>query len=178
MREIIFDTETTGVNPAGGDRIVEIGCIEMINRVETGREYHAYFHPERSMPSEAEAVHGLSDRFLSDKPLFKDKAQELIDFLGDAPMVAHNAEEIDQLLRLVGEQWLIAEEAVGQAVDRLGLARHRPFGVEVRVIFASGLYPVDHFDAADFDDAVAPRRVEAGRFRVEHYFAHVLLSTR
>ena len=91
MREIIFDTETTGVNPAGGDRIVEIGCIEMINRVETGREYHAYFHPERSMPSEAEAVHGLSDRFLSDKPLFKDKAQELIDFLGDAPMVAHNA---------------------------------------------------------------------------------------
>ena len=86
MREIIFDTETTGVNPAGGD-----GCIEMINRVETGREYHAYFHPERSMPSEAEAVHGLSDRFLSDKPLFADKAQELIDFLGDAPMVAHNA---------------------------------------------------------------------------------------
>ena len=91
MREIIFDTETTGLNPAGGDRIVEIGCIEMINRVETGREYHAYFHPERSMPSEAEAVHGLSDRFLSDKPLFKDKAQELIEFLGDAPMVAHNA---------------------------------------------------------------------------------------
>ena len=91
MREIIFDTETTGVNPAGGDRIVEIGCIEMINRVETGREYHAYFHPERSMPSEAEAVHGLSDRFLSDKPLFADKAHELIDFLGDAPMVAHNA---------------------------------------------------------------------------------------
>jgi DNA polymerase-3 subunit epsilon len=91
MREIVFDTETTGLNPAGGDRIVEIGCVEMINRVETGREYHAYFHPERPMPSEAEAVHGLSDRFLSDKPLFRDKAQELIDFLGDAPLVAHNA---------------------------------------------------------------------------------------
>ena len=91
MREIIFDTETTGVNPAGGDRIVEIGCIEMINRVETGREYHAYFHPERSMPSEAEAVHGLSDIFLSDKPLFRDKADELVEFLGDAPLVAHNA---------------------------------------------------------------------------------------
>ncbi|MEO5640745.1 MAG: DNA polymerase III subunit epsilon [Sphingomicrobium sp.] len=91
MREIVFDTETTGLNPAGGDRIVEIGCIEMINRVETGREYHAYFHPERPMPSEAEAVHGLSDRFLSDKPLFRDKAQELIDFVGDAPMIAHNA---------------------------------------------------------------------------------------
>jgi DNA polymerase-3 subunit epsilon len=91
MREIVFDTETTGLNPAGGDRMVEIGCVEMINRVETGREYHAYFHPERPMPSEAEAVHGLSDRFLSDKPLFRDKAQELIDFLGDAPLVAHNA---------------------------------------------------------------------------------------
>ncbi len=91
MREIVFDTETTGLNPAGGDRIVEIGCVEMFNRVETGREYHAYFHPERPMPSEAEAVHGLSDRFLSDKPLFRDKAQELIDFLGDAPLVAHNA---------------------------------------------------------------------------------------
>ena len=91
MREIVFDTETTGLSPAGGDRIVEIGCVEMINRVETGREYHAYFHPERPMPSEAEAVHGLSDRFLSDKPLFRDKAQELIDFLGDAPLVAHNA---------------------------------------------------------------------------------------
>ncbi len=91
MREIIFDTETTGVNPVGGDRIVEIGCIEMINRVETGREYHAYFHPERSMPSEAEAVHGLSDMFLSDKPLFRDKADELVEFLGDAPLVAHNA---------------------------------------------------------------------------------------
>ena len=91
MREIIFDTETTGVNPAGGDRVVEIGCIEMINRVETGREYHAYFCPERSMPSEAEAVHGLSDTFLSDKPLFRDKADELLEFLGDAPLVAHNA---------------------------------------------------------------------------------------
>ena len=91
MREIIFDTETTGLSPAGGDRIVEIGCIEMINRCETGREYHAYFHPERSMPSEAEAVHGLSERFLSDKPRFHEKADELLAFIGDAPMVAHNA---------------------------------------------------------------------------------------
>jgi len=91
MREIVFDTETTGLSPAGGDRIVEIGCIEMINRCETGREYHAYFHPERPMPSEAEAVHGLSDRFLSDKPRFHEKADELIAFIGDAPLVAHNA---------------------------------------------------------------------------------------
>jgi DNA polymerase-3 subunit epsilon len=91
MREIIFDTETTGLNPAGGDRMVEIGCVEIFNRVETGRHFHAYFNPERPMPSEAEAVHGLTNIFLSDKPRFGDRAEELLDFLGDAPLVAHNA---------------------------------------------------------------------------------------
>ena len=91
MREIIFDTETTGLSPAGGDRIVEIGCIEMINRCETGREFHAYFHPERSMPAEAEAVHGLSEKFLSDKPRFHEKAEALLGFIGDSPLIAHNA---------------------------------------------------------------------------------------
>jgi DNA polymerase III subunit epsilon len=91
MREIIFDTETTGLNPAGGDRMVEIGCLELINRVETGRTYHAYFCPERPMPSEAEAVHGLSDNFLSDKPKFSEKAEELLEFIADSPLVAHNA---------------------------------------------------------------------------------------
>ena len=91
MREIVFDTETTGLSPAGGDRMVEIGCIEMIGRVETGRHFHCYFNPDRPMPSEAEAVHGLSDIFLSDKPRFADKAEELLEFIGDSPLVAHNA---------------------------------------------------------------------------------------
>jgi DNA polymerase III subunit epsilon len=91
MREIVFDTETTGLSPAGGDRMVEIGCIEMIGRVETGRSFHCYFNPDRPMPSEAEAVHGLSDIFLSDKPRFADKAEELLEFIGDSPLVAHNA---------------------------------------------------------------------------------------
>ena len=91
MREIIFDTETTGLNPAGGDRMVEIGCIEIFNRVETGRHFHAYFNPERPMPSEAEAVHGLSNIFLSDKPKFGDRAEELLAFIEDSPLVAHNA---------------------------------------------------------------------------------------
>ena len=91
MREIIFDTETTGLNPAAGDRIVEIGCIELFNRIETGRTFHAYFNPCRPMPTEAEAVHGLTDIFLSDKPHFSDKADELLEFLGDAPLIAHNA---------------------------------------------------------------------------------------
>jgi DNA polymerase-3 subunit epsilon len=91
MREIVFDTETTGTNPAGGDRMVEIGCVELVNRVETGRTFHAYFNPDCAMPSEAEAVHGLSSIFLSDKPAFAERAEELLDFIGDAPLVAHNA---------------------------------------------------------------------------------------
>ena len=91
MREIVFDTETTGLNPATGDRIVEIGCVELFNRVETGRHFHAYFNPERDMPFEAEAVHGLSTIFLSDKPRFSERAEELIDFIEDSPLVAHNA---------------------------------------------------------------------------------------
>jgi DNA polymerase III subunit epsilon len=91
MREIIFDTETTGLSPANGDRVVEIGCVEMINKVETGRTFHSYFNPGRAMPSEAEMVHGLSDRFLADKPPFDDVCEELLDFIADSPMVAHNA---------------------------------------------------------------------------------------
>jgi DNA polymerase III subunit epsilon len=91
MREIVFDTETTGLDPKSGHRIVELGAIEMINLVETGRTLHLYFNPDRSMPKEAEAVHGLSDRFLSDKPRFHDHIEEILAFLGDAPLVAHNA---------------------------------------------------------------------------------------
>ncbi len=91
MREIVFDTETTGLSPVNGDRMVEIGCVELYNRVETGRTFHSYFNPGRSMPSEAEAVHGLSERFLSDKPVFEDMCESLLDFIGDSPLVAHNA---------------------------------------------------------------------------------------
>lgn len=91
MREIIFDTETTGFDPKTGDRLVEIGCIELVDRRETGLTFHAYFNPERDMPAAAEAVHGLSIQFLSDKPLFATRVDELMEFLGDAPLIAHNA---------------------------------------------------------------------------------------
>ncbi|WP_414901074.1 DNA polymerase III subunit epsilon [Sphingomonas flavalba] len=91
MREIVFDTETTGIHVSEGHRLVEIGCVELINRVETGNSYHAYFNPERSMPADAQAVHGLSDAFLADKPLFVDLVEDLLDFLEDSPLVAHNA---------------------------------------------------------------------------------------
>ena len=92
MREIVFDTETTGLNPAGGDRMVEIGCVEMFNRVETGRHFHAYFNPERDMPFEAEAVHGLTNHLpVGQAALSRRRADELLDFIEDSPLVAHNA---------------------------------------------------------------------------------------
>ncbi|QNA85845.1 DNA polymerase III subunit epsilon [Sphingomonas sp. So64.6b] len=91
MREIVFDTETTGFSFDNGDRMVEIGCVEIVNRVETGRTFHAYFNPERPMPSEAQRIHGLGDAFLADKPLFSHQAEALIEFIGDCPLIAHNA---------------------------------------------------------------------------------------
>lgn len=91
MREIIFDTETTGFDPKSGDRMVEIGCVELVDRRETGNSLHIYFNPERDMPAQAEAVHGLSIQFLSDKPLFAAEADRILEFIGDAPLVAHNA---------------------------------------------------------------------------------------
>jgi DNA polymerase-3 subunit epsilon len=91
LREIVIDTETTGLDAAGGDRLIEIGCVEIINRIPTGREFHHYLNPEREVHAEAIAVHGLSTQFLKDKPLFKDVAVEFLAFLGDAALVAHNA---------------------------------------------------------------------------------------
>ncbi len=91
MREIVFDTETTGLSFPGGDRLVEIGCVELVNRVETGRVFHVYLNPERSMPAEAQAVHGLSDAFLSDKKRFHEECEAFLEFIADAPLIAHNA---------------------------------------------------------------------------------------
>ena len=91
MREIVFDTETTGLDPVTGDRLVEIGCIELVNRFPTGNTFHRYLNPERDMPESAFKVHGLGVDFLKDKPRFADVADELVAFLGDAPLVAHNA---------------------------------------------------------------------------------------
>ncbi len=91
MREIILDTETTGLNSKGDDRIVEIGCVELLNHMPTGRTYHVYLNPERDMPAEAERIHGLSTAFLSDKPLFASIVDELLAFIDGAPLVAHNA---------------------------------------------------------------------------------------
>src|ERR1700760_1989092 len=91
MREIVLDTETTGFDPATGDRIVEIGCVELIDHLPTGRSFQAYLNPERLVPLETQKVHGLTDEFLADKPLFAHIVDELLEFLGDATLVIHNA---------------------------------------------------------------------------------------
>src|ERR1700742_3387592 len=91
MREIVLDTETTGLDPLRGDRLVEVGCVELFNRMPTGQSFHRYMNPERDMPAGAFAVHGLSTEFRASTPLFAEVVQEFLDFIGDAPLVIHNA---------------------------------------------------------------------------------------
>ena len=143
MREIIFDTETTGLSPAGGDRMVEIGCIEMVGRIETGRHYHAYFNPDRMMPSEAEAVHGLSDIFLSDKPRFADKVEELLEFIGDSPLIAHNASFDFGFLNHELERCGRPSVCMTRMVDTLVLARSRHPGAKHSLDALCTRYGVD-----------------------------------
>jgi DNA polymerase-3 subunit epsilon len=125
MREIVFDTETTGLDPFQGHRMVEIGCIELMNRFPTGRVFHRYFNPDRDMPAEAFAVHGLSVEFLKDKPRFAEVADELAAFIEDAALVAHNA--LFDLSFLNAELERCAKQAVARdrLVDTLMLARRR-----------------------------------------------------
>jgi DNA polymerase-3 subunit epsilon len=143
MREIVFDTETTGLDPRSGDRMVEIGCIEVMNRVPTGRTFHAYFNPGRPMPSEAEAVHGLSEVFLSDKPPFAQAVAELLEFLGDAPLVAHNAgfdfAFLDAELGLCGHPPVCRS----RMIDTVALARVRHPGAKLSLDALCTRYGID-----------------------------------
>lgn len=125
MREIVFDTETTGLDPKTGDRVVEIGMIELINHIPTGNSFHRYINPERSMPAEAYRVHGLDDAFLADKPLFATIAEDLLTFVEDARLIAHNSDFDLAFLNFELGQCghpLVPGERV---VDTLMLARRR-----------------------------------------------------
>lgn len=125
MREIVLDTETTGFEPAEGDRIVEIGAVELIGHVPTGRTYHQYINPQRSMPKEAFEVHGLGDEFLADKPVFKDIAQDFVDFVGDSKLIIHNA-SFDMKFLNAELGWVDkALLPMDQALDTLAIARRR-----------------------------------------------------
>ncbi|MAF49438.1 MAG: DNA polymerase III subunit epsilon [Rhodospirillales bacterium] len=123
MREIVLDTETTGLNPAAGDKIVEIGCIELDNHLPTGRTYHQYINPERPMPEETFAIHGLSDEFLAEQLVMADVAEAFLEFIGAAPLVIHNA-EFD--LRFINAELEALDRPplpAKRAIDTVGLAR-------------------------------------------------------
>lgn len=143
MREVIFDTETTGLDPRTGDRMVEIGCVEMVGRVETGRTYHAYFNPERDMPVEAERVHGLSAAFLATKPRFAESADSLLDFLGDAPLVAHNAGFDFGFLNSELERIGRTPVSMDRMVDTVAIARRKHPGAKLSLDALCSRYGID-----------------------------------
>ena len=125
MREIVLDTETTGFDPETGDRIVEIGAVELHNHVATGRTYHQYINPERTMPQEAFEVHGLGDDFLKDKPKFAQIGQAFLDFVGDAKLVIHNA-SFDMKFLNAELKWMgLPQLPFDQAIDTLLIARKK-----------------------------------------------------
>jgi len=144
MREIVLDTETTGLSPDQGHRVVELGCVELLNRIPTGVTFHVYLNPDRDMPAEAFAVHGLSAEFLKDKPRFADVADDFLAFIGDAPLVAHNAgfdfgficHELKRAAR--------AELSRDRVVDTLMLARRRHSAGPYSLDALCGRYGIDN----------------------------------
>ncbi|WP_283176567.1 DNA polymerase III subunit epsilon [Gemmobacter sp. 24YEA27] len=125
MREIVLDTETTGFDPEQGDRIVEIGAVELFNHLPTGKVYHQYINPERDMPQGAFEVHGLSSEFLSDKPVFAKIGQAFVDFVGDAKLVIHNAAFDMKFLNFELKRMGLADIPWARAIDTLAIARQR-----------------------------------------------------
>ncbi|MEI8144030.1 MAG: DNA polymerase III subunit epsilon [Alphaproteobacteria bacterium] len=125
MREIVLDTETTGLDALRGDRLVEIGCLELLNHIPSGQTFHVYLNPERDMPAEAFAVHGLSSEFLRDKPLFASVADAFLDFVADSPLVIHNAQFDIGFINAELERAGRIPIARDRLVDTLVLARRR-----------------------------------------------------
>ncbi len=131
LREIVLDTETTGLDPASGHRIVEVAGIEMINHLPTGEHFRRYINPERDMPEEAERIHGLSEAFLADKPVFADVAGELAEFLGDAILIIHNASFDMKFLNHEFKAVGLPSLPASRAVDTVDMARRRFPGAQV-----------------------------------------------
>lgn len=142
-REIVLDTETTGLSPASGDRLVEIGCVELINHIPTGQNYHVYINPQRSMPEEAFRVHGLSEDFLADKPLFKDVEADFRAFIGDATLIIHNAAFdmgfLNAELEKAGQRAL-----PNTVIDTVQLARQKHPGARVSLDALCKHYGIDN----------------------------------
>jgi len=144
MREIVLDTETTGLDPRTGDRVVEIGCIELLNHIPTGETYHQYINPERAMPDEAFNVHGLSEAFLSDHPVFADIADAFLEFVGDAKLVIHNA--VFDLKFLNSELERLDHTAIpmARAIDTVQMARQRFPGAQASLDALCRRFEIDN----------------------------------
>tara|TARA_B100000949_G_scaffold216810_1_gene213973 strand:- start:6 stop:674 length:669 start_codon:yes stop_codon:yes gene_type:complete len=144
MREVILDTETTGLNSDNGDRIVEIGCVELVNHVATGATYHQYVNPERPMPDEAFQIHGLSEAFLSEFPIMSDIIDEFLEFIGVAPLVIHNA-EFD--LRFLNAELARLDKPalkIKRAIDTVRLAREKFPGASVSLNALCKRFSIDN----------------------------------
>jgi DNA polymerase-3 subunit epsilon len=143
VREIVLDTETTGLDPRNGDRLVEIGCVELADRFPTGRTFHVYINPDRTMPREAFDVHGLSDEFLADKPRFGDIVEDFLDFLGDARLVIHNAQFdmgfLNAELKRAGRPTLPDQ----RAIDTVQIARRKHPGSPANLDALCARYGID-----------------------------------
>ena len=144
MREIVLDTETTGFEPDQGDRIVEIGAVELFNHMPTGKTYHQYINPERSMPQSAFEVHGLGDEFLADKPVFKDVAQDFLDFIGNSKLVIHNA-SFDMKFLNAELKWVNRPAIpMDQSLDTLAIARNKFPGARASLDALCARFAIDN----------------------------------
>ncbi|MBN8533500.1 MAG: DNA polymerase III subunit epsilon [Rhizobiales bacterium] len=144
MREIVLDTETTGLDPLRGDRLVEIGCVEVVNRFVTGQVFHRYINPERPMSPEAFAVHGLSDAFLSDKPVFRDIAADFLAFIGNDPLVIHNASFDMGFLNAELKRIRKGPLASDRVIDTLMIARRKHPGQQNSLDALCARYGIDN----------------------------------
>lgn len=144
MREIVFDTETTGLDPFDGHRIVEIGCIELVNRIPSGVTFQRYLNPEREVPAEAFRVHGLSAEFLKDKPLFSDVCDDLLEFFGDLPLIAHNASFDYGFICAELERCKRATLMRDRLIDTIALARRKHSAGPYSLDALCGRYGIDN----------------------------------
>ena len=146
MREVVLDTETTGLSPRFGDRIVEIGCVELINHLPTGQSFHEYINPERDMPEQAQAVHGLSEEFLSDKPLYAAISEAFDNFIGDSPLIIHNADFDMGFLNAERERLGLEPMLMTRAIDTVQMARRKFPGSQVNLDALCRRFQIDNSD--------------------------------
>ena len=144
MREIVLDTETTGLDPGAGHRIVEIGCVELLHRLPSGRQFRAYLNPERDMPEEARAIHGLTDEFLASQPLFEAVVDEFLEFIGDATLVIHDAQFDFKFLN--AELSKLGKPGIEptRAIDTVAMARQRFPGAQASLDALCRRFEIDN----------------------------------